>query len=653
MARPNPLPFRLAGVLAFLLSSSLAAQAAPARIADTLYALAADSTAYRDAEYVYLLDDGVIRLEADGRSSRTYRQVIWVLKESAVEQWSEFRFSHQPGRQKWTLNWARVVTSTGEVLTPAPDVSQESDVPASMDSPVYVDQKVHRLTLGRVKVGSIVDVSFTLEDVAPWRPGDFYSNWVVNPGLPVRRSRLVLDAPSGVEPRVDVKNLSFAPSVRDANGRRITTWATAEVPGFKAEPFAADSNGVIMRIDIGGASRWQEIGTWFAGLARDRFVATPALERKAAELVRGARTLEDSIEAVHRYVADEIRYVSVSLGIGGYQPRAAAEVLASGFGDCKDKAGLFIALLKPLGVKAYPVLLNNGGEVNRKLPSIAQFDHAIAAVDRPGRSRVYVDLTASKYPWGAIPGSVQGQFALVLTSDDAVEEVELPEEDGIASRILVRGTLDSAGRADVRAEMTVTGELATRFRVMVREGIDSAGRVAMMRQFAAEVYPESVGDSLAFTDTPEGVVVSVIARRGRAAQLAGPVAILAQPFQGNDVDLTGIIAELEAHRPRRFTIDAAAVSTSSNGALRYELTLPKGWQVQIPKDIELSGPFGVVRRKVRQQGNLLTIEQESRGGEGILPPSSLDHLLTWLRDLGAAAREGKNVVLMLPAATGR
>ena len=123
MARPNPLPFGLAGVLAFLLSSALAAQAAPARLADTLYALAADSTAYRDAEYVYLLDDGVIRLEADGRSSRTYRQVIWVLKESAVEQWSEFRFSHQPGRQKWTLNWARVVTSTGEVVTPAPDVS--------------------------------------------------------------------------------------------------------------------------------------------------------------------------------------------------------------------------------------------------------------------------------------------------------------------------------------------------------------------------------------------------------------------------------------------------------------------------------------------------------------------------------------------------
>ncbi|MGH7559458.1 MAG: DUF3857 domain-containing transglutaminase family protein [Gemmatimonadales bacterium] len=648
MVRPVPLPFWVAGVFGFMLAAPLDAQAVGSRLNDTLYTLASDSAAYRDQPYVYLLDEGVIRLEPDGRSARTYRQVIWVLKESAIEQWSEFRFSHQPGRQRWTLNWARVVAPGGTVITPAPDIAQESDVPAAMESPVYVDQKVNRLTLGRVRVGSIVDVSYTLEDRQPWRPGDFFATWVVNPGMPVRRSRLVLDAPKAIEPRVRVRNLPFQPTIAEENGRRVTTWATRDVPSIKIEPFAADSNDVIMSIDVAGASDWKDVGAWFAGLARDRYAMTPALERKVAELVRGARTLDDSIRALHRYVADEVRYVSVSLGIGGYQPRPASEVLASGFGDCKDKAVLFIALLRRIGVSASPVLLNNGGDVTRELPSIAQFDHAIAAVDRPG-GRIYVDLTASRFPWGQVPGSIQGQFALVMLPNGNVEEVEIPEDDPeVLSQLTVKGTLDSAGLVTVHTEMAVGGALANMFRVVMAEHIDSATKVALTRQFAAEVYPEAEGDSLALVDDGERVRISFLTRQGRAAQLAGPVAVLNQPFQGREVDLTPVIAELNSHRPRKFPIDVSQLSAAAAGRLSLELEMPAGWEVQVPKDIELTSAFGVIRRQVRQRGRILSIHQETSGQRGIMPPGSLDDLIAWLRQVATAARNAKSVVVKLP-----
>jgi hypothetical protein len=48
--------------------------------ADTIYSLAVDSTKYRTEPFVYLLDDGVLRVESDGRGSRTYRQVVQILK---------------------------------------------------------------------------------------------------------------------------------------------------------------------------------------------------------------------------------------------------------------------------------------------------------------------------------------------------------------------------------------------------------------------------------------------------------------------------------------------------------------------------------------------------------------------------------------------
>ncbi|HEX7024611.1 MAG TPA: DUF3857 domain-containing protein, partial [Gemmatimonadales bacterium] len=386
---------------------------APAHAAvDSLYALAVDSARYPAESYVYILDDGVLRYEADGRGSRTYRQVVQILKEDAVERWAEFSFSFEPSHEKLTVNWVRVVSPSGEIISEKPSLSQDADVPAPMGDPTYVERKVRRMSLSNVRPGVLVDYSYTIEELKPFRAGDFYSGWRVNPGTLVRRSRLVLDTPRGLTPRLITRNLDFSPVVAEAGGRRVTTWARQDVPGTRPEPFASDSNGVDMGIDIGGPGSWQDVGAWYAGLARDRYAMTPALEQKLAALVAGAASLDDSIRAIHRYVARDVRYVAITLGMGGYQPRSPAEVLATGYGDCKDKATLFITLASRLGVQANPVLLAAGGKVERRLPTIYQFNHAIAAVERPS-GRIFVDLTAGDVPWGALPAADQGQFVLV------------------------------------------------------------------------------------------------------------------------------------------------------------------------------------------------------------------------------------------------
>lgn len=59
---------------------------------DTIYALAVDSTQRRDERFVYLLDDGVIRLEADGSNRQTYRQVVQILTPEAARIWAERTF---------------------------------------------------------------------------------------------------------------------------------------------------------------------------------------------------------------------------------------------------------------------------------------------------------------------------------------------------------------------------------------------------------------------------------------------------------------------------------------------------------------------------------------------------------------------------------
>ena len=127
-------------------------------VPDTIYSLAVDSTKYRDEPFVYLLDDGVLRYEADGRGSTTYHQVVQILKEDAVGRWAELAFGYEPRHQKLTVNWVRVVSLTGEVLADKPGISQDADIPAPMGDPAYEERKsggFHSLTCGRAPWSTI------------------------------------------------------------------------------------------------------------------------------------------------------------------------------------------------------------------------------------------------------------------------------------------------------------------------------------------------------------------------------------------------------------------------------------------------------------------------------------------------------------------
>ena len=640
--------------LILVLAGRRGTPATPARVllpADTLYALAVDSAKYPRESFIYILDDGVLRFEADGRGSRTYRQVIQILKEDAVERWAEFKFSFEPSHQKLTVNWVKVVTPAGVVLSDKPGISQDADVPAPMGDPSYVEQKVRRLSMPNVRPGTLVDYSYTLEELRPYRAGDFFAPWRVNPGLLVRRSRLMLDTPVGFEPKVVAKNLDFVPRTLVAGGRRVVTWATQDVPGVEPELFAADSNGVDMSINVSAPSSWGDIGSWYAGLARDRYAMTPSVERKLKAVVAGSRTLEDSIKAIHKYVSQDVRYVAISLGMGGYQPRSATDVVATGYGDCKDKATLFITMAARLGVTVYPVLLAAGGQVERGLPTISQFNHAIAAVERPS-GRVFVDLTAGDVPWGSLPAADQGQFVLVVRPDGRTEETITPEKDQGTpdSRIAMSAVLDTAGFATAQVEMFLSGASGDAMRAALeRDPMDSTTRAQYLRRAASSVYQESEGDSLRFDDeTGSGgpFRIRFMARNGRAAQLAGAAAILTLPFLGQAGDVKPLVAELRARTPRRFPIDAAQVGGASGGEVVLTLTLPEGWRAQLPKNVALSGPFGALHLTYAQRGSVLTVSQRRLGGKGILAPDRVEDVVKWLEQVSTAMREASSIVVL-------
>jgi transglutaminase-like putative cysteine protease len=657
-----------ASLLLSLLAASAAAQAPvvtpkgdPSVKSDTIYQLAVNPADYPDQPYVYLLDDGIVRFEADGTGARTYRQVIQILTRDAVDDWAEQTFSYLEGRERLRINWIRVLKPDGTVISEGPSHEQETSAPVPEAYPVYTNLKLHRVSLGGVAPGTLVDFSYTTETLDPMLTGDFSTGWRVTTGRPVRRSRFIVDVPTKLQPRIDEQNMGSLRRTVERNGRRVYTWATADVPAIRAEPFAGFPNDVSMGVTVSSPLAWDSIAHWYADLSRDRFsltahtapadaahpLDTAAVLRAVSGVVAGASTLEDSLRAVHRWIAQDIRYVSLSLGRGGYQPRYPLDVVETGFGDCKDKATLFVAIARRFGAEAYPVLANLDGEPDSLMPSIGQFDHMIAALVTPHGYR-YLDLTAELIPWGEVPTYLQGEVGLLVRPNGRGELVHFPEDPPDSNRVEVTltGEIRDDGSFQGRyAQATFGGaqySLRNSLAGSSQYTAEQRDRVALA--IANNVFEGARGDSLEIFDgrdlsaTPR---VSAWIEADNVTQQNGADHIFTLPMP--NYANRRIISTLESQGKRRFPIDVSQVNGPARSRYALDVRLPEGWHASLPPNVTASSVFGSYTAEYTQEGRHLRIVRTMTGGRGIEPPDSVGGLIAWLR--AVAGDDVKYVVL--------
>ena len=623
----------------------------PPAQSDSIYRLAVAPENHPEESSMLLLDDGVVRIESDGRTSKTYRQVVQILKEDAIEDMQEQSFSYAPGHQKLQVNWIRVVKPDGTIVSAKPTQMQTSDVPASMGDPVYADTKVIRASLSGVAVGTLVDWSYTIDELKPPRPGDFDVWWGIRSGAAVARSHYVVDAPAALHLNVKERNVGFARTEKVVNGRRILTWAANDVARVKGEPFASDSNTIFSSVAITAPTTWHDVGAWYAGLARNRYTLGAAGIAKVKALVASAHTRADTIRAIHKWVAQDIRYVSIDFGTGGYQPRLPDTTVVTGFGDCKDKATLFVAALADVGITAYPVLLNSSADIDRTQPTMAVFDHVIAAVPNEG-GYTFTDLTADLVPFGELPYSEQGHFGLVVHPNGETEEITFSRVADTAnySHDIVRGSLANDGTLDLHYVTEMGGAAAVASRQLFMVPLDTVKRGELTRALAGSLYTGATGDSLvtfAGKDLSATPRFSIHLRRSQAITHSGGTDILTLPIRSPRA-MVNLANQLDAMPPRQFPIDAAAVVGPVMTSTDIRIVLPSGWNARLPKSVHADSPFGSYVSEYEQTGRELHIVRRLTGKRGTLPPDQMKAMVTWMRAVGAD--DAEFVVLDHPVA---
>ncbi len=214
---------------------------------------------------------------------------------------------------------------------------------------------------------------------------------------------------------------------------------------------------------------WQELGAWYANLERERRIPDASVKAEADMLVKGKTDDMAKVKALYDYVSRNIRYVSLSFGLGRIQPHAASEVLANGYGDCKDKNTLLAALLEAEGFHSTSVLIGSKLKLDPDVPSPWQFDHVITRVPVDGKE-IWLDSTPGVAPFRMLSVNLRDKQALAIPPDGTPELVCTPADlpfEGF-ERITLEGSVNDTGKLALHFDMTERGDREMVMRYVMR-----------------------------------------------------------------------------------------------------------------------------------------------------------------------------------------
>jgi hypothetical protein len=159
-------------------------------------------------------------------------------------------------------------------------------------------------------------------------------------------------------------------------------------------------------------------------------------------------------------------------------------------------AYLLIALLRRGGIEARPALINLG-PLDPVVPELAlpRFNHCIAAIPMPrsasADSICFFDPTAKVVPWGRVPPSLEGRWALLLGPAGGYELYRVPDGRARDHRVVRRVTVTLGPKGAAVAHVTETYwgapayALATKIRGESVDAVREGWSIALKARFPA------------------------------------------------------------------------------------------------------------------------------------------------------------------------
>lgn len=536
-----------------------------------------------------LLHKTAVRVYESGLSSRFEQKILRIDREGAIEQLKSQLFAFTPGEDRVELVEAEVIHADGRRSRPSA-VFERS--PQGKTSGVYTLTAYRVVRFDQLGVGDIIHLQTRRDEIGDRNIfGRFFG--VVLPladELPRMRVEVVIDAPAGRQLYAEgVRTVAATRSVDE--GRQRLTWRVGAVPAIEVEPQMPGYGSVAPYVSVSTYESWRELAAWYRELIRPQLTLSPELEKIARDLADPQPDLRSKVAAIAGWVVRNTRYVGIEFGIHGFKPYRVTQVYSRGYGDCKDKASMLVALLESVGIDAEFVLVRTRdlGDFTRRPATLWAFNHAIAYVPELD---AYIDGTSEFAGLGELPRLDQGAFVLRMDLDAAdAEPVLTTIPFAPANANLTEGdatiSVSREGSARIARTERVTGTAAPRIRMLLAP---EARRDQIVASLVGESLPGATLDKVSYEGLEGlGVPVSVTTEISapQFAVVGAGNATLNVPISVDPDDLLkrwGMLAE-RTH-PLLLFYPYKEVDRAS-------IRLPRGARIErLPPPVALKTPFG-------------------------------------------------------------
>ena len=472
------------------------------------------------------------------------------------------------------------------------DIVDESDIGASS---LYDDVRTRTAHLLHDKYPYTVVITYRLDCSGYFT----FPSWVAQPGrLPVEHSKYEIVFPEGFRVRYWPLVDSLSPRMAPAGaGKSSFTWEARNLPELSDDDLAEDLEQRTAYVQIapsdfeldgyrGEMSTWKGIGEWSRELYRKKNDLPPEAKRDVLAALAGAGSTREKINLLYRYMQARTRYVSVQLGIGGWEPFPASYVHQRGYGDCKALSNYMVALLETAGIPAYPALIYAGGyrSMTNELFPVRVFNHVIVCVPE-ARDTVWLECTSQLSPPGFLGSFTADRLALVVTPDGG-SLVRTPSVVASGNGLHRKGriSLNEGGRGTGVIVVERSGDQAMGLRYLLRDGEARDKEQWLVNQFQVTgvTLARYTTQGMEKPDSP--LAVTMVLDFPRLASTTGSRIFL----QPNLTDRNDAAPKDRPHRKSPVRFSYCWLDTDS---LRYSLPPRYGIEA-LPSPVSLTTDFG-------------------------------------------------------------
>lgn len=410
----------------------------------------------KDANAVVRMDYTLFELKSKNKATETRKYAITILNNNA-DSYAQFREYYDDFTKIKSIKGV-IYDKNGKVIKKFKK-KEVHDVSAVSNISLIEDTRMKYIEVLQNNYPFTIEFQFKKEYSGLLS----YPRWIPVGGykIAVEQSTYIAEIPNKLGMRYMVKNFSNEPEISSEDDSKIYTWTVENFQAIDSEPYSPDYRNFLPMVYVspnefefdgysGNMETWESFGKWLKGLEEGRDELKKETVQKVNKLVAGVENDEEKVKIIYEYLQSKTRYISIQLGIGGWQPFKAEEVDKNGYGDCKALSNYTHAMLKAIGIKSYNASIGAGRghpSFDPDFPSMGFANHQILCVPLENDT-IWLECTSQDNPYGFMGSFTDDRNALLYTEDGGkiVRTTRYPQEVNTQSRI-AKVKIDTKGNA--------------------------------------------------------------------------------------------------------------------------------------------------------------------------------------------------------------